>query len=203
MDASFKFPSINNFFTTFNSCENEAPILGVVLSSKGMCSPSIFRNLIRISYISAVPQAHNTRFETRVYTMMMMGRLTSACNGPCCRPQIAVISGYSILVRGSLLWAVKNMKFPICRNHVYILRQFHSEICERNIFIDFSRSIAEQSDVKMTSRRHIFSDVLHTICRHPRVEVLTVTSPADEIFTNASFNLLVQDFMYFINGPVD
>jgi len=54
----------------------------------------------------------------------------------------------------------------------------------------------------MVISRHAFSDILHASCRHPTVDVLTVTSPADEIFGNAESDPLVQYFVYLIGGPV-
>ena len=96
--------------------------------------------------------------------MMLMGRRTSACCGRCCRPKIAVISGYSTLER----WRLPHVRRARTRNFTqphfsiggrtqfYVLRHFYREIGVRILFIDFSRGVAEQSDVKMGSRRHTF-----------------------------------------------
>ena len=70
------------------------------------------------------------------------------------------------------------------------------------LFVDVTRGVAEQSDVKMVSIRHTLSDILQASCRHPRVEVLTVTSPAEGIFANATSDPLVQYFIYLIECPV-
>jgi len=45
-------------------------------------------------------------------------------------------------------------------------------------------------------------DIPHASCRYPRVEILNITSPGDKIIVNVSSNPLVQDFIYFINGPI-
>jgi len=81
-----------------------------------------------------------------------------------------------------------------------VLRLFHREIGVRILFIDVLRGVAEQSDVKVARRRYL--NILQTSCRLPSFKVLTVTSPADEIFTNASSNALAQYFIYLIGGPV-
>jgi len=70
------------------------------------------------------------------------------------------------------------------------------------LFEYVTRGVAEQSEVKMASSRHTVSDILHASCRHPRVDVLTITSPADEIFANSASDLLVKYFIYLIGGPV-
>jgi len=82
------------------------------------------------------------------------------------------------------------------------MSQFHHEISVCILFVGVSRGVAEQSGVKMANHHHISSDILHVICRHPRHEVLTLTTPGDEIFTKASSNLHVHYFIYLINGPV-
>ena len=65
------------------------------------------------------------------------------------------------------------------------------------LFIYVLRGVAEQSHVKVA----LILDIPHACCRYPRVEVPIIKSPADKIFPNASFNHLVQDFIYFIDGP--
>ena len=70
------------------------------------------------------------------------------------------------------------------------------------LFVDVARSVTEQSDVKMASNRHTAPDIIHASCMHPRVEVLTVTSPADEILVNAASDPHVQYSIYLIGGPV-
>jgi len=74
--------------------------------------------------------------------------------------------------------------FPIgVRNQVYEMREFHLVISACILYVHISRAVVEQSDVKMSRalrrRRHFRK------CRHPIIEVLTVTPPADEIFTKA------------------
>ena len=125
------------------------------------------------------------------------------------RPQIAVISVYSILGRGCRLWAARwNTKFHKAavpnwgRNQMDGLSQFHSEFSMLISFVDVSRGFGQQSDVKVAHRRHTFSDILHANCRHPTVEVLTLASPADKVFANGSSEPLLQYFIYFIGGPV-
>ena len=46
-----------------------------------------------------------------------------------------------------------------------------------------------------------YLDILHASRRHSKVEVLTVTSPTDEIFTNVASDSLVQYFIHLIGGP--
>jgi hypothetical protein len=46
------------------------------------------------------------------------------------------------------------------------------------------------------------SNVLHASCRYPRVKIFGKTSPADQIFPNASPNSFIQYFIYLIVGPV-
>ena len=81
------------------------------------------------------------------------------------------------------------------RTQIHGLSQFHREIGVSILFVDVTQGVAEQSDVKMASGHHTVSDILHASCRHPRVEVLTVTSPAGEIFANAASDPLVQYFI--------
>ena len=44
-------------------------------------------------------------------------------------------------------------------------------------------------------------DMRHTCFRDPRVKVRTVTLSADEIFSNARYDSLVQYFIYLISRP--
>ena len=44
-------------------------------------------------------------------------------------------------------------------------------------------------------------DILHTRWSDPLVEVLSVPSPANEIYTNAMSDSLVQYFIYLISPP--
>ena len=106
--------SIHNFSTTCNFSENEAPLPWVSCYHRRGCA-ALRSSGILFEYpeISAARQAHNTRFETRADTMMMMmmGKRMSACCGRCCRPQIAVISSYRILGRVfPPTWGVRNTK---------------------------------------------------------------------------------------------
>jgi len=66
------------------------------------------------------------------------------------------------------------------------------------LFVDVALGFAEQIDVKMASSRHI----LKASCRLPTVEVLTVTSPTDEIFANAESDPFVEYFNCLIGVPV-
>ena len=70
----------------------------------------------------------------------------------------------------------------------------------RILFIGISRGVDEHSDVNVARCRHICYNILHASFRHPRVEVLTVTSQAEEIFTNASSNTIFQYCVYFIGS---
>ena len=44
-------------------------------------------------------------------------------------------------------------------------------------------------------------DILYSYCRDPRVELVTVTLPADENFPNSTSDSLVQYFIYLISRP--
>ena len=93
--------------------------------------------------------------------------------------------------------------FPNWRSNTGLwVRQFYHEIGVRILFVDVSQVVQEQSEVKVARRHHICSYILLASCTQTRVEFLTVTSPAGEIFTNASSKPLVLYFIYLIGGPV-
>jgi len=46
------------------------------------------------------------------------------------------------------------------------------------------------------------SDILNADCRNPRVEILSISFPSDEIFENAFPIPFVYDFIYFINDTL-
>ena len=100
--SRWRRPVLYIFFTTCNFSENEAPLSwSSCYPGRGCAAPLSSGILFDCPAICAARQAHNTRFETRagMMIMMMMRRRMSACCGRCCRPQIAVISSYSILGR--------------------------------------------------------------------------------------------------------
>jgi len=79
--------------------------------------------------------------------------------------------------------------------------QLHRKLGDLIIRISLRRGITEHSDVKdIGIRTHAYSDILRTGCRNPRVEILTISFPPDEIFENAFPIQFVYDFIYFING---
>jgi len=82
------------------------------------------------------------------------------------------------------------------------LSQFHRQIEVRILFVDVVLGVGEQNYGKEVLLRHTFSDVLHASCTHPSVEVVTVTSSADEIIVNAASDPLVQYFIYLIGRAV-
>ena len=111
-------------FTTCKFFENEEQILWASCCPRKGCATRRSSGIRSESpEISAARPAHNTRFETRADTSIMIGRRMSACCGRCCLTQIAVISDDSILRRGHRLWAArKNTKFhkvisPNCRSN--------------------------------------------------------------------------------------
>ena len=67
------------------------------------------------------------------------------------------------------------------------------------VLVDLSRGITKQSDVEAIGWHQ--SDNLHTKCRDPRVKATTVPSQADEIFTNSTFDSIVQNFIYLTRFP--
>ena len=72
---------------------------------------------------------------------------------------------------------------PAVCTQIYLMSQLRRKRGDDIIRLDFHGGITEQNDVE--ARNHYFSDILHTGCRNPRVEILSKSFPMNEIFQNA------------------
>jgi len=145
-------PCFMDFSTTGNSCENESSRPWASCFPQRECAvlPSTGTGFVcpEITASQLVRYAHS---ETCADTFSKCKDETSACYGRYCRPQIAEISGYSKLRRDLPLRVTRGRNFtePHFRNcsrtKFYSLRQFHREICVDILFVDVTRSVAEQS----------------------------------------------------------
>jgi len=176
-------------FTTCNFFENEKPLLWAPCCPRKEC-------------------AHNTRFETRADTKMMGRRIPHTNIGTVPKNWVDIRLHY-------IRTAVSSSRMG--GEEQEILHSSTSQLDVEPISIGWGRFTVKSAWVfcSLMSREALLNrvtynwlldtlhlDVLHAICRHQKFEILTLTSPAEEILANAACNPLFQNFIYLIWGNV-